>query len=531
MVVGEIFSISLFGILLAFSPCMPMSTFLSAGLMGIDAYPVHVEVDISLGMAAWSTVGLAESAVKESKERVISAIHNCGYEFPFRRVTLNLAPADVKKNGTAFDLPVAVGLLAAGGTLTQNICKEYFFLGELSLDGRLRPVRGILSVAILAREMGLKGLVIPQANVWEAQHIREIEILGAQDLPQVVEFLLGTQSLPTIEDLPAPPAPEVEPLPDFCDVKGQAYAKRALEVAAAGFHNVLLVGPPGTGKSMLASRLPSILPPMTFEESMTTTRVYSLLGLLKVGESLVQHRPFRSPHHTVSDAGLIGGGTNPRPGEVSLAHNGVLFLDELTEFRKNVLESLRQPIETQYVTIARAMHSLTYPARFLLAAAMNPCPCGHFGNPQGNCLCSAVSIQRYQSKISGPLLDRIDLQIDVPPLSYAELSEKTLAEPSTQIRDRVQRAWERQMKRFQGTKLCSNSQMRPREIRQYCELNVESEKLLELAIKKWGLSARAYNRILKVARTIADLEDNEAIATNHLGEAIGYRSLDKKFRI
>jgi magnesium chelatase family protein len=505
-----------------------MATLLSAGLMGVDAYPIHVEVDITRGFPAWSTVGLAESAVKESKERVLSAIANCGYNIDYQRITLNLAPADIKKSGTAYDLPIAVGLLAAGDLLPRKEFKDYLLLGELSLNGKLRPIRGALSVAILAKQMGLKGTILPFENVWEANLIPDIEILGAPDLPAVVEFLLGQGPLSTAHDLPKPNRQSQERPPDFCEVKGQAYAKRALEVAAAGFHNVLLVGPPGTGKSMLASRLPSILPQMSFEESLSTTKIYSLMGLLKTGEAVIQNRPFRTPHHTISDAGLIGGGTQPRPGEVSLAHNGVLFLDELTEFKKHVLESLRQPLEAQSVTIARAMQSLTYPARFLLAAAMNPCPCGHFGNPQVTCLCSGPLIQRYQSKISGPLLDRIDLQIDVPPLSFSELSEKDMGEPSDKIRERVQLARERQLSRFKGTMFCSNSQMGPREIRQYCELDPEGEKLLELAIKKWGLSARAFNRILKVARTIADFEGSDKLRNSHLSEAIGYRSLDKK---
>ncbi len=507
---------------------MPIATLLSAGLLGIDAYPIHVEVDISRGMPGWSTVGLAESAVKESKERVISAIYNSGYEFPFRRITLNLAPADVKKTGTAYDLPIAVGLLAAGELIPHQLFKEYLLLGELSLDGHLRPIRGILSIALLAKQLGMKGVILPLENIWEAKLVEGLEILGAKDLPQVVEFFLGKNLLATNQSSPPPPKKYAEAPLDFSEVKGQPFAKRALEVAAAGFHNLLMVGPPGTGKSMLASCLPTILPQMTFEESLTTTKIYSLLGLLKAVDGLIVERPFRSPHHTISDAGLIGGGTYPRPGEVSLAHNGILFLDELTEFKKNVLESLRQPLETQIVTIARAMQSLTYPARFLLASAMNPCPCGQLGNPQATCLCPATAIQRYQAKISGPLLDRIDLQIEVPPVSYAELSADTQAETSEKIRERVQVAWERQVHRFQQTSIFSNSQMRPREIRSYCQLESGAETLLELAIKKWGLSARAYSRILKVARTIADLGNSEGIQAVHLSEAIGYRSLDKK---
>ncbi|HKX12791.1 MAG TPA: YifB family Mg chelatase-like AAA ATPase, partial [bacterium] len=399
---------------------MATVTLLSAGILGIDAFPIHVEIDISNGLPGWSTVGLPESTVRESKDRVIAAIHNCGYEFPFRRITLNLAPADVKKQGTAYDLPIALGLLAASEVIDPKALDGYVLMGELSLHGRLRPVRGALAVALLAKQKGWKGLILPRESAPEAALIEGLDVRSAVDLPAVVEFLQDQKDLPLARAEPVLEA-ENSAWPDFSEVKGQAYAKRALEIAAAGFHPTMMVGPPGSGKSLLASTLPSILTELSFEESLVTSRIHAVCQDKALDGGLMKRRPFRSPHHSVSEAGLIGGGSWPRPGEASLAHHGVLFLDELPEFRRPALETLRQPLETHSVTIVRARQRLTFPARFLLVAAMNPCPCGQFGQPSGRCLCPDFLIQRYQSRISGPLLDRFDLKVEVPPLAFNEL--------------------------------------------------------------------------------------------------------------
>jgi magnesium chelatase family protein len=509
---------------------------MSAAVYGIDANIIEVEVDIS-GIKTmedqFHTVGLPDAAVRESRDRVRSALRNCGYDIPSTHITVNLAPADIKKEGSGFDLPMALGIVGAYGGLNKKEVPDCLFVGELSLDGGVRGVRGALPIAIEARGRKIPRLVVPELNAREAAMVSGVDVYPVKSLLDVIRFVnTGNGILPLKVDGQTLLSEAAHYTVDFKDVRGQQTAKRALEVACAGGHNLLMIGPPGSGKTMLAKRMPTILPPFTFEEALETTKIHSVAGVLDAGAGLVGVRPFRSPHHTISDAGLIGGGAVPRPGEVSLSHNGVLFLDELPEFPRNVLEVMRQPLEDGNVCIARAAMSLTFPARFMLVAAMNPCPCGYFNDRTRDCRCTQPIIQRYMSKISGPLLDRIDIHIDVPAVNYKEIRSKSEPENSATVRARVIRARETQLQRFSVTprdQLYCNAQMAPRHIRTFCELSADCERLLERAMLQQSLTARAHDRILKVARTIADLEGVPGLEPKHIAEAIQYRTLDRTF--
>jgi len=497
---------------------------------GIHATTITIEVDVTAGIKFY-LVGLPDNAVKESEQRIRAALQNNGYRIPGKKIIINMAPADIRKEGSSYDLPLAIGILAASGQMKSNKISDYVIMGELSLDGGLHHIKGALPIAVKAREEGYKGIILPKENAREAAIVNDLEVLGVDNIKQLIDFFNGEIELEKTElDTRAEfYAALNDNIPDFSDVKGQENIKRALEIAAAGGHNVIMIGPPGSGKTMLAKRMSGILPPLTLQEALETTKIHSVSGRMSANDTLMTSRPFRSPHHTISDVALVGGGTNPQPGEISLAHNGVLFLDELPEFKRTVLEVMRQPLEDRVVTISRAKSTVDYPASFMLISSMNPCPCGYYNHPEKDCSCPPGMVQKYLNKISGPLLDRIDLHVEVTPVSFSELSSKAKEESSLEIRNRVIESREIQESRYSEDDMVhANAQMSSKQLQKFCKLDKESSEMLKMAMEKLNLSARAYDRILKVSRTIADLSDSENIESQHIAEAIQYRSLDRE---
>ncbi len=500
----------------------------SLGCLGIDAYGVKVEADTDDSFPGFDVVGLPDASVRESRDRVRAAVHNCGFEFPQSRVTINLAPADIRKEGPLYDLPIFIAVLLASHQL-DTVPEGSFFIGELSLGGEVRPVKGVLAMALKARELGCQSLYIPRANAAEASVVSEITVYAVENVGEIISHITGRTVLSPISSDDFPESPSDAPALDFSDVRGQEAAKRALEVAAAGGHNVLLIGPPGSGKSMLARRLPSILPDMTFEEAIEATKIHSVAGVLPPNVQLIRTRPFRSPHHSASSVALAGGGRMPSPGEVSLAHNGVLFLDELPEFDNQTLEILRQPLEDHQITISRSSGRITYPCDFQMIAAMNPCRCGYFGHPTRQCTCRKGAVEKYLGKISGPLLDRMDIHVEVPPVEYKELSRATPSESSQSIRERVNKTRLIQQRRFEGTGISCNARITPALLHEFCPMTEEASRVLQMAFDRLKLSGRAYDRIVKVARTVADMDAAEVIDARHVMEAIHYRTLDREY--